>query len=323
MTTLPGVAIAVAVMPPLCTVGFGIGSGLQLEIVRGAALLFLTNIVAIVFSAFVVFLISGLNSEELRAEVQKCRSKEPVAARLSHSPLMAVGGRLHWRILVLAAVVGAVSWPLQAGFRQLAAEAQARGAVKSEIQHLVPKKQFVSQSTTVARRGIQVRLVLTGTIEAAAVRKAEKKISAECNRAVQIIVQSVASQSELAQLMHSADRQTEQPAPADSQASGSVPYQRDEVYEQIGRALFQLWPPDSPVSSYSVQIDSGTTSVEVKYGGTNPLEPGVIRVVERALRQQLADDSLVLRAGHHEKPRLQSESRTTAGRTEQMVRARE
>jgi len=31
VTALPGVAIAVALMPPLCTIGFGVGSGLEWE----------------------------------------------------------------------------------------------------------------------------------------------------------------------------------------------------------------------------------------------------------------------------------------------------
>jgi uncharacterized hydrophobic protein (TIGR00271 family) len=48
VTALPGVAIAVALMPPLCVVGFGVGSGFQWTIVRGGGLLFLTNLIAIV-----------------------------------------------------------------------------------------------------------------------------------------------------------------------------------------------------------------------------------------------------------------------------------
>ncbi|MGC8792811.1 MAG: DUF389 domain-containing protein [Bryobacteraceae bacterium] len=43
VTALPGVAIAVALMPPLYTVGFGVGSGFQGDIISGASLLFLTK----------------------------------------------------------------------------------------------------------------------------------------------------------------------------------------------------------------------------------------------------------------------------------------
>lgn len=56
---LPGVAVAVAVVPPLAAVGVLLGRG-QPELARGAALLFLTNLVGIVLMASVVFLVSGL-----------------------------------------------------------------------------------------------------------------------------------------------------------------------------------------------------------------------------------------------------------------------
>ncbi|MFN5967969.1 MAG: DUF389 domain-containing protein, partial [Pseudanabaena sp.] len=65
ITSIPGVSIAVALMPPLCVVGFGIGMGFSLNLVeglqisRGGGLLFLTNLVAIAFASALVF--RGLN----------------------------------------------------------------------------------------------------------------------------------------------------------------------------------------------------------------------------------------------------------------------
>lgn len=56
-----GVAIATALMPPLCSVGIGLAIS-NIEIARGAFLLFLTNFVAIAFAAILVFLILGLRS---------------------------------------------------------------------------------------------------------------------------------------------------------------------------------------------------------------------------------------------------------------------
>lgn len=57
---LPGVAIATALMPPLCTVGIGLALG-RWDIAGGAALLFLTNAVTITFSAMLVFFALGFN----------------------------------------------------------------------------------------------------------------------------------------------------------------------------------------------------------------------------------------------------------------------
>ncbi|MEP6703961.1 MAG: DUF389 domain-containing protein, partial [Acidobacteriota bacterium] len=62
VTSIPGVAIAVALMPPLCVVGYGIGLMLSFDtvtgwrIASGGGLLFLTNLVAITLMATIVFL---------------------------------------------------------------------------------------------------------------------------------------------------------------------------------------------------------------------------------------------------------------------------
>ncbi len=55
---LPGVAIAAALVPPLCVVGYGLGTG-QFDIAVGSSLLFITNLAAIVVAAAAIFLLLG------------------------------------------------------------------------------------------------------------------------------------------------------------------------------------------------------------------------------------------------------------------------
>jgi uncharacterized hydrophobic protein (TIGR00271 family) len=55
---LPGVAIAAALVPPLCVVGYGLGSG-RFDIAGGSLLLFLTNLTAIVLVSLFMFLLLG------------------------------------------------------------------------------------------------------------------------------------------------------------------------------------------------------------------------------------------------------------------------
>lgn len=62
--TLPGVAIATALMPPLCTVGIGI-SLRSVEVSTGALLLFFTNFAAISFAGMVVFAVLGFRPQQL------------------------------------------------------------------------------------------------------------------------------------------------------------------------------------------------------------------------------------------------------------------
>jgi uncharacterized hydrophobic protein (TIGR00271 family) len=58
MKSMPGVAIAVALVPPLCVAGIGIGWW-DWQIISGATLLFLTNLVGIALAAALTFLALG------------------------------------------------------------------------------------------------------------------------------------------------------------------------------------------------------------------------------------------------------------------------
>ena len=56
--SLAGVAIAVALVPPLSVVGIGLGWG-DLSVSYGASLLFITNLIGITLSAAITFLVLG------------------------------------------------------------------------------------------------------------------------------------------------------------------------------------------------------------------------------------------------------------------------
>jgi uncharacterized hydrophobic protein (TIGR00271 family) len=59
---LPGVAIATALMPPLCTIGIGLALE-RLDVAGGATLLFVTNAITIAFAAAFVFFLEGFVTE--------------------------------------------------------------------------------------------------------------------------------------------------------------------------------------------------------------------------------------------------------------------
>ena len=69
---IPGVAIATALMPPLCTVGYGIGT-LQPQFIFGAFYLFLINCIFICLSALVVASYLKLPKREYPDEQKKKR----------------------------------------------------------------------------------------------------------------------------------------------------------------------------------------------------------------------------------------------------------
>ena len=68
-SSLPGVAIAVALVPPLATVGIALELGAT-SAAQGALLLFTTNFVAIVLSAMTIMLVSGFVPSDRRLMVK-------------------------------------------------------------------------------------------------------------------------------------------------------------------------------------------------------------------------------------------------------------
>mgnify|MGYP000961853446 CR=1 FL=1 len=59
---LPGVAIATALMPPLCTIGIGIALN-RWDVAGGASLLFITNAITIAFATAFIFFVRGFSVE--------------------------------------------------------------------------------------------------------------------------------------------------------------------------------------------------------------------------------------------------------------------
>ena len=79
--TLPGVAIATALMPPLCTIGVGVALE-RWDVAGGALLLFVTNAITIAFAAALVFFLQGF-APTRRAEGQIIPQSLIIAALLT------------------------------------------------------------------------------------------------------------------------------------------------------------------------------------------------------------------------------------------------
>jgi uncharacterized hydrophobic protein (TIGR00271 family) len=135
VTSIPGVAIAVALMPPLCVVGYGIGlalsfdSGEGMRAARGGGLLFLTNLVAISFTAMLVFLAVHLDTTDVREKVREWRKTDQESAwvrrLLSHyritEKLGAIGG-IPGRLFVILIPLVLILIPLSISLSQLKQE---------------------------------------------------------------------------------------------------------------------------------------------------------------------------------------------------------
>ncbi len=119
-SSLPGVAIAAALVPPLATVGIGI-SWLRLDIAQGALVLFLTNLVAISAASALVFFLLGFR---------------PHFNRRGGANLF--GGGMISSVILLA-IICWVLWTLSVDtFRQAALDREIDRILKTEIGQVGP-----------------------------------------------------------------------------------------------------------------------------------------------------------------------------------------
>jgi uncharacterized hydrophobic protein (TIGR00271 family) len=293
VTTLPGVAIAVALMPPLCTIGFGLGSGANTRIMGGAGLLFLTNLVAIVASAFVVFLLTGMNAPEVRAEMEHSQKTEALARTISRgwfSRALINGGQLRWRILMLVVLLGAIALPLRTAFLQLAGEAIARKTIQEAVKDLLPPGALVSQQVEVGRDSVAVRLVSTQVVSEDKIQKAERVIEGRCGRKTVLSVASIASQSELAELMQRYSTPS-QPSPVVPESLEDI---HKEVTTRIQPVLAGIWPTEAPLQGFDLGFDSTGMVLTVRYMSDHELGKISEDILARELQEKLGVPTISL-----------------------------
>ncbi len=301
VTALPGVAIAVALMPPLCTMGFGLGNGANLNIIGGSGLLFLTNLVAIVASAFVIFLMVGMSTPEVERVILASRGDEPLARMLSHGPIAGIlttGGQLRWRILMVLILLASIAIPLRRALLQVANETLARTAVLEELKALVPSDSIVSRQVSVDNNEILIRLISTRPIPDAKITQARSDLMRRTGRSVQISVEAVASQSAVAALMERLVR----PVQAMPKEKTVAEMQR-ELLDKVHLAVMDIWPSsDAPIQDFDIVLGPSGTAIDVHYQSGKDLGDVPINMVLRELRAKLALPELALKAERAEPP---------------------
>jgi uncharacterized hydrophobic protein (TIGR00271 family) len=303
VTTLPGVAIAVALMPPLCTVGFGLGSGANMRIMSGAGLLFLTNLVAIVTSAFVVFLLVGMNAPDVREHMEQARHEEPLARRLAHGPVaraLAHGGQMHWRILTLLVLLGSIAVPLRRAFVQVAGEAVVRSVVQDVEKQLLPQDNIVSQQVEVGRGRVAVRLIATQTVTDEKLRAAEREIERRSGFRAQLSVASIASQTELIELTQRLMTPVVAPPPPPPRALGAL---QTELMERVSPAMADIWPQEAPLKSFALAFAPDSITLNAEYESSRNLDAIALGLIQNELREKLGVASLTLDAHRVSPPR--------------------
>jgi uncharacterized hydrophobic protein (TIGR00271 family) len=298
VTALPGVAIAVALMPPLCTVGFGLGSGVEWTIISGAGLLFLTNLAAIVACAFGVFLSVRMGARDVRKQIGTAELEHAAHDRLyvllqktRLSRTFGEVGQLRWRILMLVLTLGVLFFPLSKSLLQVRDEGVARTAMRDAIRQLGPPDAFLSQQLDILPDRILERLVTTMPVSQEKIRAAERLVIARTGKQTTISVRQVASQDELA-LLRAAISAPPPPPPPPPRDLESI---RKDLLSRMEQPLKGAWPSDlAMLVSYELGFGSQGIIVRIDYTSRVALDAGTQEVLTRVLRASLKADSLTL-----------------------------
>jgi uncharacterized hydrophobic protein (TIGR00271 family) len=297
VTALPGVAIAVALMPPLCTVGFGVGSGFAWSIISGAGLLFLTNLAAIVASAFLVFYVVRMDSPDVRAKIDALVQEEASHDRLyavlqetKFSGALGHVGKLRWRIVMLISVLAILFVPLSRSLLQVRDETRSRAAVREVLRLLGPADTFVTQQVDITAAKILVRLVAASPVSKDRIGEAEKLLLRRTGKEVSLTIRKVASEEELAQLRQQLKTPTLAPPPP--QDLESI---REDVVKRLEGPVKEIWPAEAgEMLSYEMSFTPEDLLVRIRYRSAKPFDSSAQEILSKVLKAQLKADRLRL-----------------------------
>jgi len=163
-SALPGVAIAVAVVPPLATVGICLDTG-QVDLAGGALLLFMTNLVAIQLAAILVFLVTGFADLPREARTRR---------------------RYRWGMILSAALVVAVAYPLLLHTREVVTDERLEAATQDRAQEWLGDSDLTLMDVEALDDEITVELV--GGDQPPAAGELAQKVAADVDQPVRITV---------------------------------------------------------------------------------------------------------------------------------------
>ncbi|XXY48978.1 DUF389 domain-containing protein [Sorangium sp. So ce269] len=238
-STAAGTAIGIALVPPLCVVGYGIGTRVK-SIASGAALLFTANLCAILLFAILCFLLLGygaVSTAELE-HAELAKQKPGAIRRVARALQVFFGLRHGWifRVMMPLALLGAVYFPLREALARVSWEVRVRAAIQRMLDAL--PQSTVRSSLTVDHGSVAVRLVTLGRADEAERIEQElrDKIAAVAGMTPKVDVIAVLDASAL-----------EQVAASVRAASAPIDVVRKEpelvlLRQELAASLARAWP---------------------------------------------------------------------------------
>lgn len=297
-TAIPGVAISVALIPPLAVAGFGIGTGLNVEIIRGSLLLYGANLAGIVLSGMAVYLVVGMHRQDVVEAARAWRDQlEPhgLAAWVDQTRWvrsLGVFSSARGRIGLVSVFVVALGLPLSESLAQIARETRVERAVDevgsalfaAEGHASILNRQVVYGTE---RAQVYLRVATTEWMGQDAREEFERRASALAKEPIRLTLEQIPTRGEdmaaLTSLLGAERPRAETAAPP---LPAALPDLLGTASERLRAGMRTLALPDDV---YLVRAEVGTTTtgravLRVTYAAQEPLPAPA----EAMLRRQVA-----------------------------------
>lgn len=262
-TTAAGAAVGMALVPPLCVVGFGLGTR-QLAVARGAALLFTASFSAIMFFSALTFAVFGfaeLDLERLERGALPQGTTRSAALVSSRRMLGGTSGSL-LRVLLPMLLLAIVYVPLRGALEQVAWEVRARQQVRRELDAVA--QQTVRSTVEVVGHTLRVQLLVVGTSQAAGEleRGLRQRIALATGTAPWVQVVAVPDEASMRAALSAVESDVPGPIVAPPDLSSAT--------SRVETALTRSWPAQAAGALLDWRVETrpgGATRVSVVHVG--------------------------------------------------------
>jgi uncharacterized hydrophobic protein (TIGR00271 family) len=293
---IPGVAISVALIPPLAVAGFGIGAGWNTEVIYGSLLLYGASLAGIVLSGMAVFMLVGMHRSDVLDAARRWHGENELhglaawAARAPWVRSLGVFRSPTSRMALVVAFAVALGFPLSESLSQIAREGRVERAVGEAAETLfglrerssILSRQVVYGSGTIH---VYLRVATTEWFGAEVREEFERRASAHAGEPVRLSLEQLPARGEdLEQPASLFPRQEQRPTSAappvatmeDLLASARLRLRR------IGESV--VAPEGVEVVGVELTLDgTESTILRVTYAAPEPLQSQAADMLRRQL----------------------------------------
>lgn len=284
-----GTAIGISLVPPLCVVGWGLGTQ-HWHMAAGASLLFTANFCAIVLVAALLFALLGMEQVPLAELERASLGPESQLDRFADRVRRLFGSRYGslLRLAMPAVLLAAVYVPLRTALEEVAWQVRVRSGVQRLVDEVLPTRRAVQSVLSVGRKAVALRLVLVAREEDAQAiqRDMGERIAALSGVVPKVEVVAVPD-AEAVRQASVALANSARPLPVEPPPPWRPELPR--LREHLAGLLRQEWPESAagPLLAWGLELPPGQAPrLEVLHLG-EPLGRAGEQLLSRTLAQRL------------------------------------